>query len=66
LTVSVVNDSACPRVRLTDHGHKLLHENVAQREQWLAEAIEQSLNSDERALLFEAGELLDRIASFNR
>jgi DNA-binding MarR family transcriptional regulator len=54
------------RVSLTDHGHTLLHENIAQREQWLAEAIEKSLNTEERALLFKAGELLDRIAAFNR
>ena len=52
------------RVRLTPAGRKLLEENIARRERWLAEAIERALTKEERALLFEAGELLDRIASY--
>ena len=52
------------RVRLTSTGHKVLHENIARREQWLAEAIEQSLTKEERALLFKAGKLLDRVAAY--
>jgi DNA-binding MarR family transcriptional regulator len=52
------------RVRLTPTGQKVLHENIARREQWLAEAIEGSLTKEERALLFKAGGLLDRLASY--
>ena len=53
------------RVRLTPRGHEVLHENITRREQWLAEAVEQSLTKEERALLFKAGELLDRISSYS-
>ena len=52
------------RVRLTKAGRETLRENVTRRETWLAEAIDQSLTSEERGLLFKAGELLDRIASY--
>ena len=47
-------------------GREVLHENIARRERWLAEAIEQSLTKEERALLFKAGELLDRVAAYPR
>src|SRR5262249_31952830 len=40
------------RVRLTPTGREALYENITRREQWLAEAIEQSLTKEERALLF--------------
>jgi hypothetical protein len=36
----------------------------ARRERRLTEAVEQSLTKEERALLFKAGELLDRIAAY--
>jgi DNA-binding MarR family transcriptional regulator len=52
------------RIRLTRRGHKELHANIARREHWLAEAIEQALTKEERMLLFRAGELLDRIAAY--
>jgi DNA-binding MarR family transcriptional regulator len=52
------------RVRLTPTGRETLYENITRREQWLAEAIEQSLTKEERALLFKAGELLDRVAAY--
>jgi DNA-binding MarR family transcriptional regulator len=52
------------RVRLTQKGHEALHQNIARRERWLAEAIERSLTSEERTVLFKAGELLDRIAAY--
>ena len=54
------------RLRLTGTGRKVLHENIARREQWLADAIEQALTKQERALLFKAGELLDRVASYRQ
>jgi DNA-binding MarR family transcriptional regulator len=50
------------RVRLTRMGQEELHENTARRERWLAEAIDRCLTKEERALLLEAGELLNRIA----
>jgi DNA-binding MarR family transcriptional regulator len=52
------------RVRLTRMGQEALHENTARRERWLAEAIDRCLTKEEWALLFKAGELLDRVASF--
>jgi DNA-binding PadR family transcriptional regulator len=52
------------RVRLTQTGRETLYENITRREQWLAEAIEQSLTKEERALLFKAGELFDRVAAY--
>jgi DNA-binding MarR family transcriptional regulator len=53
------------RVRLTQTGRGLLQENVARRERWLKEALEKSLTDEERALLFKAGELLDRLAAYS-
>ncbi len=52
------------RVRLTQTGHKVLQENIVRRERWLADAIERALTKEERALLFNAGKLLDRVASY--
>jgi DNA-binding MarR family transcriptional regulator len=52
------------RVRLTRTGQEVLYENITRRERWLADAIDQCLTKDERALLFKTGELLSRIASF--
>jgi DNA-binding MarR family transcriptional regulator len=52
------------RVRLTETGHEVLHETIARREQWLTAAIMEALTQEERALLFKAGELLDRVASY--
>ena len=52
------------RVRLTPTGREVLQENIARRERWLTDAIEQSLTREERTLLFKAGELLDRVAAY--
>lgn len=46
-------------------GHKVIHENIARRERWPAEAVERSLTTEERALSFKAGKLLGRVASYN-
>ena len=54
------------RVGLTQTGRDVLHENRARREEWLAEAIEGALTKEERALLFKAGELLNRVASYQK
>ncbi|RZN32186.1 MarR family transcriptional regulator [Bradyrhizobium sp. Leo121] len=51
------------RVRLSRAGREVLHRNITRREQWLADAIERCLTREERALLFKAGELLNRLAS---
>ncbi|MFH0303057.1 MarR family transcriptional regulator [Bradyrhizobium sp. 31Argb] len=53
------------RVRLSRTGREVLHKNITRREQWLADAIERCLTREERALLFKAGELLNRVASFS-
>jgi hypothetical protein len=55
---------ASKSLRLTKAGREILRENVTRRETWLAEAIDQSLTTEERGLLFKAGELLDRIAAY--
>ncbi len=52
------------RVSLTPKGHAVLHDNIIRRERWLAEAIDRSLSPEERALLFKAGELIDRVAAY--
>jgi DNA-binding MarR family transcriptional regulator len=51
------------RLQLTPLGRDVLRENIERRERWLSEAMEKSLTQEERALLFKAGELLDRIAA---
>jgi DNA-binding MarR family transcriptional regulator len=48
---------------LTDVGRELLAQDRAAREAWLARAMSRELDERERALLIEAGELLDRLAS---
>jgi DNA-binding MarR family transcriptional regulator len=53
------------RVRLTKAGITTLHENIDRREAWLADAIEKSLTAEERALLFKAGKLFDRIVAYS-
>jgi DNA-binding MarR family transcriptional regulator len=59
-----VEDRRKVRVRLSRAGREVLHENITRREQWLADAIQRCLTKEESALLFKAGELLNRIASF--
>jgi DNA-binding MarR family transcriptional regulator len=54
------------RVGLTDVGRALLYDNRARRERWLAEAMEACLSEEERARLLDAGNLLERIASYSR
>jgi predicted phage gp36 major capsid-like protein len=61
----MAEDGRKVRVRLTQTGRGLLQENVARRERWLKEALEKSLTDEERALLFKAGELLDRLAAYS-
>jgi DNA-binding MarR family transcriptional regulator len=49
-------------VDLTAQGRELLHASRAQREGWLAEALERELTAAERATLADALALLGRIA----
>src|SRR5471030_3028794 len=52
------------RVALTAEGRRLLYESRARRERWLSAAISASLSAEERALLFKAGEMLERVAAY--
>jgi DNA-binding MarR family transcriptional regulator len=54
------------RVAITAQGYQMLKASRAQRELWLAEAIEHVLTAKERVLLLEAGELLGRICHYSR
>jgi DNA-binding MarR family transcriptional regulator len=54
------------RVAVTQQGYQMLHLSRAQRELWLAEAMENVLSAEERVLLLKAGELLDRVCRYSR
>ncbi|MER7274533.1 MarR family transcriptional regulator [Dactylosporangium sp. NPDC000244] len=49
-------------VYVTEIGHRVVVENRDSRHAWLRDAIERSLTSRERALLFQAGEIMQRLA----
>jgi DNA-binding MarR family transcriptional regulator len=49
-------------VELTDTGRELVRATRAQRESWLAQALDRTLDDHERALLREALVLLERLA----
>jgi len=53
------------RIGLTAEGRTLLVESRARREKWLATAIEACLTKEERAILFAAGGLLERITTYS-
>jgi DNA-binding MarR family transcriptional regulator len=53
------------RVALSAAGRKMLHNNRARRERWLAEAVEACLTAAERAHLVKAGPLLERIMAYS-
>lgn len=50
------------RVFLTPAGKALLLQSRQQRDAWLNQTLTQSLSAEERALLFQAGELMERLA----
>jgi DNA-binding MarR family transcriptional regulator len=54
-------DARCRRVSLTDRGKRVLAESRAARQNWLARAIEETLDTDEQRALFAATELLRRV-----
>lgn len=49
-------------VHVTELGHRVVAENRESRHAWLRDAIERSLTEQERALLFQAGEIMQRLA----
>jgi DNA-binding MarR family transcriptional regulator len=58
-------DSADKRqkfVTVTELGHRVVSENRSSRHAWMRDAIDRSLTAKERALLFEAGEIMQRLA----
>jgi DNA-binding MarR family transcriptional regulator len=58
-----VEDRRKIRVRLSAAGRKLLYDNRARRERWLAETMNACLTASECADLIKAGPLLERIMS---
>ncbi|MER8160906.1 MarR family transcriptional regulator [Streptomyces sp. NPDC094472] len=52
-------------VDVTAYGHDIVEQTSYGRHAWLHEAVENVLNERERRLLFEAGELLQRLADYN-
>lgn len=50
-------------VRITPAGVKILRADAAHRDEWLAAAIDATLDEAERAILVQASTLLDRLAS---
>lgn len=59
-------DARRVNVTMTEHGREALGRSRAGRDEWLRTAIAEALDDDERALLFAAGDLLERIASAPR
>jgi DNA-binding MarR family transcriptional regulator len=54
------------RLSLSRAGNRILQNNRTRREHWLADAIHAWLTPDERALLFEAGKLLERLVAYQK
>ena len=50
-------------VSITPAGVRVLRADAAHRDEWLAAAIDATLNEDERAILAQASALLDRLAN---
>lgn len=55
------DDGRQVRVALTDAGRALLAEDRAQREEWLTQRLDE-LEPDERAVVTQAADILDRLA----
>lgn len=52
-------------VDVSAYGHEVVERTSNSRHAWLHEAVENVLNEHERRLLFEAGELLQRLADYD-
>lgn len=53
-------------VLVTDLGRSVVAHVHSERDTWLGRAMETLLDEDERRLLFAAGELMERVADFER
>jgi DNA-binding MarR family transcriptional regulator len=52
-------------VHVTKRGRDVVDRTSAGRHAWLSEAVEQALTDRERRLLFQAGDLIERIAEYD-
>jgi DNA-binding MarR family transcriptional regulator len=52
-------------VQVTKHGRDVVDQTSSSRHAWLRDAVEQALSDRERRLLFQAGELIERIADYD-
>jgi DNA-binding MarR family transcriptional regulator len=59
---SDASDARKTLVRLTEAGRSVVAESRRTREAWLHRAIEAGLTGDEQRVLFQAGELMERLA----
>ncbi len=57
------SDKRMSRISLTDKGRSILKQNRVHRESWLAGNISTYLSESEQAMLFQAGELIERLAT---
>lgn len=60
------HDKRKVRLALTPDGSALLRETRAQRDRWLRSAINACLTADEKATLQAAGDLMERLANWQR
>jgi DNA-binding MarR family transcriptional regulator len=51
-------------VQVTERGRDVVDQTSSSRHAWLQEAVEEVLSDRERRLLFQAGELIERIADY--
>jgi DNA-binding MarR family transcriptional regulator len=52
-------------VEVTERGRDLVDQTSSSRHSWLQDAVEEVLSDRERRLLFQAGELIERIADYD-
>ncbi|MGN7963971.1 MarR family winged helix-turn-helix transcriptional regulator [Brucella sp. 22210] len=57
------SDKRMSRISLTSEGQSVLQRNRAHRESWLARNISAHLTKTEQATLFNAGELIEKLAT---
>jgi DNA-binding MarR family transcriptional regulator len=51
-------------VHVTEHGRDVVERTSTSRHAWLREAVREALTERERRLLFQAGDLIERIAGY--
>jgi DNA-binding MarR family transcriptional regulator len=52
-------------VQVTERGRDIVDQTSSSRHAWLQDAVEEVLSDRERRLLFQAGELIERIADYD-